>query len=367
MKKIYFIFFIFAFHLNLSESIDVLKEVKSHSKLMGMVRKEVVEKAMLYLPKKSDANILQMLTQMKKAKEENSLTDVDSAYLVYKWISVNLVAKIPKGEEDPAKAYESGNGNSIGLSSLFNRMCSFLNLETDSINGYFKLVSRDSEEETKEYVEFSWNYLVIDGENYLIDVAMGSEFESSGIDTHLKDAFFGNDPEIFIRFHFPKESKWQLLPEPYTFEKFKSMAFLSPFFYHFDIKSFSPDVNKLSGSGKIIITYDESVEITEIQAITTSKLPYITELNEVSFSKGKIEIKYNYNNENQFITYIMVKADNFDEFIPILYYLGDHSKKSSKNLTRISTLNFNSKIGNDLKTDLFGLRKAFIKVKLFKG
>ena len=285
MKKIYFLFFIFALLSNLSESIDVLKETKSLSKLIGKVKKEVVEKAMLNLPNKGLTDILQMLTQMKKAKEENSLTDVDSAYLVYKWISKNIVTEIPDGNEELTEVYKSGSGNSLGLSSLFNRMCSFLNLETDTINGYFRIINED-DLESPGYVDFSWNYLVIDGENYLVDVAMGCEIERAGFDTPLKDAFFGNDPEIFIRFHFPKETKWQLLEEPYTFEKFQSMAFLSPFFYHFNIKSFSPDVNKLSGSGKITIECDESFDTTEVQAMTVSLSSQNIDLNEVSVSDG---------------------------------------------------------------------------------
>ena len=359
MKKIYFLIFIFALLSNLSESIEVLKETKSLSKLIGKVKKEVVEKARLNLPNKSDANILKMLTQMKKAKEENSLTDVDSAYLVFKWISKNFVAEIPDGREELTEVYKSGRGNSLGLSALFNGMCSFLNLETGTINGYYKRINED-DLESPGYVDLSWNYLVIDGENYLIDVAMGCEIERAGFDTPLKDAFFGNNPEIFIRFHFPKESKWQLLAEPYTFEKFQSMAFIYPFFYHFDIKSFSPDVNKLSGSGKITITSNESVDITKVEALTVSLSSHNFDLNEVSVSDGKIEIKYNYD-KDQDITVILLKTKNFDDFLPILSYIVDHSKKSSKNLRRMSSFNSNNKIGNDL------IRKVYKKVKLFQS
>ena len=357
MKKIYFLFFIFALLSNLSESIEVQKEAKSLSKLIGKVRIEVVEKAMLNLPNKGVTDILQMLTQMKKAKEENSLTNVDSAYLVYKWISVNCVINMPDGNEELTQVYKSGSGNSLGLSSLFNRMCSFLDLETDTINGYYKTINED-DLESPGYVDFSWNYLVIDGENYLIDVALGSIFERAGFDTPLKDAFFGNDPEIFIRFHFPKESKWQLLEEPYTFEKFQSMAFIFPFYYHFDIKSFSPDVNKLSGSGKITIECDESFDTTEVQAMTASLSSLNIDLNEVSVSDGKIEIKYNYD-KDQDITFILFKPKNIDDLVPVLYYLVDRSKKPSKNLRRMSSFNSNNKIGNDL------IRKVFKKVKLF--
>ena len=71
--------------------------------------------------------------------------------------------------------------------------------------------------------------------------------------------YFGTEPEIFIRSHFPNESKWQLLSKPYTFEKFESMALLSPFFYLYGFKTISPETTILIGSGKIILTSDKSI------------------------------------------------------------------------------------------------------------
>ena len=60
--------FLLAFLLNLVESLDELLKNNPYSKLIEIVRKEIVDKALLYLPKREEINILQMLIKMAKAK-----------------------------------------------------------------------------------------------------------------------------------------------------------------------------------------------------------------------------------------------------------------------------------------------------------
>ena len=162
MNKIYITIFILALLLQLSESVSDSLTRKSYSKLVGMVRKEVVDKSLAYLPKRDEIDILKMLIQLKKAKEKFSLNDAESAYFVYTWLIQNI--KFYDGEEDMTKIYKSGKGNSAGLSSLFNRMCSYLGLKSDSISGFVKNLRGE--------LEYVWNYVVIDGEYYLLDVSL---------------------------------------------------------------------------------------------------------------------------------------------------------------------------------------------------
>ena len=130
---------------------------------------------------------------------------------------------------------------------------------SDSISGYIKKINY--EYKIKPDIDYTWNYIEIKGDYYLIDVPIVCEFSYKYYPENIY-LYFGTEPEIFIRMHFPKESKWQLLSEPYTFEKFESMALLYPYFYLF-FKTISPDTNQLIGSGEIILTSDKSIpEIT---------------------------------------------------------------------------------------------------------
>ena len=320
MRKIYTNIFILFLILQLTESVSDSFTEKSHSKLIGMVRKEVVDKALVYLPKRVDINVLQMLIQLKKAKENFTLNDAESAYLVYKWISQNILENANKGEEDITKVYKYGNGNPSGISSLFNKMCNFLNIESDSISGLLKIYDDD--------VEHTWNYIVINGEYYLIDVKLGIDMNI--IERKLsellfnKDIFFGTEPEVFIRLHYPKEEKWQLLPESYTLEKFQSMPLLSIYFFMFNLKSVSPDTNKLENSGTIAFNYDESIQITDL-TIFSFEENTLERKTDFNISNGIVEVKYNIYKFQKTLG-INIKINNFDFSFPIILYKIDNSK-----------------------------------------
>lgn len=191
------------------------------SKLIGIVRIEIIDQILLHLPKRKEVNILQMIRQMMKAKEEYSFNDTESAYLVFKWIFQNIKTNYNWDSEEPINVYNSGEGSSNGISSLFNNMCMLLKVETGSIPGYLKWIDKNSYEINYDK-EYFWNYVEINGQYYLIDVSNAADINNnySGYFSEIY-LHFGTDPEIFIRLHFPKESKWQLLPEPYTFENFK--------------------------------------------------------------------------------------------------------------------------------------------------
>jgi len=112
--------------------------------------------------------------------------------------------------DEPIKAYNLGRGTPKSLSSLFNNICTFLKVESDSISGYLKWTNINTDElESKR--RYTWNYVEIKGENYLLDLSMAADIEIKFVD--FRYLYFGTEPEIFIRSHFPKESKWQLLSE----------------------------------------------------------------------------------------------------------------------------------------------------------
>ena len=69
MKKIYCILFILSLFSNLSECNEELVDKSSISKLIGMVRMEIIEKSLLNLPQRKDVNIFQMINQMMSKRQ----------------------------------------------------------------------------------------------------------------------------------------------------------------------------------------------------------------------------------------------------------------------------------------------------------
>ena len=257
MMKKYLFLIILSLLSKLSKSIEDLKEHNSVSKLISKVRTEIIDKSLKDLPSRKEVQFLQMVSKMINARKEYSLNEAESAYLVFKWISENIKADF-YGEdlEDPINIYNSGKGTPKALSSLFNNISNFLKVVSGSISGYLKWVNYDIE----IYRNYTWNYVEIEGEYYLLDVSLVADPKFRDRHPEFLYLYFGTEPEIFIRQHFPKEEKWQLLSEPYTLEKFDSMALLTPFFYLLGFKTISPDTTKIIGDGKIILTSDKLIQ-----------------------------------------------------------------------------------------------------------
>ena len=330
MKRMFLNLFILFLLLNWSEGNSV-------SRLKEMVRMDIIDKSLLYLPKRNEVNILQMIRQMIKAKEEYSFNEAESAYLLFKWISENIEFGFnEETADDPISAYNLGKGTSKAISSLFNNICNFLKVVSGSISGYLKWPNF-WDYELKSDRDYTWNYIEINGEYYLLDVTLTSRFKIiPGIDYIY--IFFGTEPEIFIRSHFPKDNKWQLLPEPYTFEKFESMALLTPFFYLLGFKTISPDTNNLIGCGKIILTSNILIAKEDISDMCSTVDGGIANAYDGSEKSLKNEVEYDIDKEKCLIysiSSVITFPNKSESSATIAYFNTNYTENSSLNLERM--------------------------------
>lgn len=264
-----------------------------------------------------------MIIQMTKAKEKYEFSEVESAYLVFRWIIRNIKLEGPEGNKDPAIVYNSGQGSSIGISSLFSRICSFLEVGSDSISGNLKGFFQAR--------NHTWNYIAIKNSYYLVDTAMALNYKKQS----EIDFFFGLNPEIFIRYYFPKESKWQLLSQPYIREKFDSMAYLYIAFHMFGFKTISPDTTEINENQKIILTYNESIPMESIfYRVMDSNFEVIETKSYNISTKGTVEIIPSLNNEKAAYLYLFADIKDCSYSASIGIYKINHSEKSEVSLKR---------------------------------
>ena len=260
---------------------------------------------------------------MVDVQEKHSLTEVDSVYLIYKWIAINIEIELMGKNEDLSSVYNSGKGTGKGISALFNKMCDNLKVEAGSIFGYLKTSGVESEDIITN-IDFTWNYLLIDGEYYLIDVSSGTGFFQLTLFTRFyNDFFFGTNPEISIRHHFPKDNKWQLLSKPLSFEEFNSQAYLLYFFYLNGLKTISPDTNIIAGNGlsNIILTYDDSIsDILTMVSIEDTNNPYNSGMNQGIISNGQIDLKFLLKDVNHNLLSIRVHDYSWEGYMPVAYF-----------------------------------------------
>jgi len=269
MKGIYIILIISILFSNSLEFDNQISTSSGYSLLVDKVRKDVIDEVLLNLPKRRNTNLLKMCIEMSKTKEKYSLNDPESVYLVYKWIAENIEFNCTNAKlnESPSSAFKTGRSGSIGITTLFKNMCSFMKIESDIISGHTKLLFNNPEEIVKE-LEHNWNYILIDDNYYLIDAAMGTgNSYDINFEKDFSDFYFGTKPEIFIYFNFPEDNKWQLLSKNITTQEFNSMAFFTKYFFtegFKDIESNSYNIN-IKDNSKITLTYDESITDLEIK------------------------------------------------------------------------------------------------------
>ena len=177
-----------------------------YSYLLEYVREDVVDASLLKLPKRTNVDILKMCLAMAEEKKTTPLSDIEAAFLVYKQIVQNIqVNCVDSNKEEAAGVYNSGTGTFIGISALFNTMCSIMNIESLTIAGFNKRWDDVKNTHRLCYkAEHYWNYILINNTYYLVDPTLSSGFcYGVKFQKEYLDYYFGTKPEFLIYTHFP--------------------------------------------------------------------------------------------------------------------------------------------------------------------
>lgn len=162
----------------------------------------------------------------------------------YYWMGCNIkydyeyLAKMDENfddydeKQDEFRIYVDRKGVCGGYANLFRWFMREVGIEVEYIIGHIR-------DERNHYVELqsdddflhAWNAIKLNGKWVLVDTTWGA---SNNIEE--ADFYFNIKPEWAIITHYPEDSKWQLLKEPLTLEKFNNSKFIKPVWF---IKGFS--------------------------------------------------------------------------------------------------------------------------------
>jgi len=340
MRKLYLIYiFVFLF---LIPFVFNKADPSTYSLLLGKIRISQVDTATNHLPPIQKINILQMCTEMKNIKEEYSLTIEETAYMIYRWISLNIkvdCANYDGKYQSAVATFNSGKGGFVGISNLFLTMCLRLNIHSELINGYVKSM-KNSNGKIIAVEEYIWNLIVIDNKNYLVNPTMGAgTCDGNKYIKKYNDFYFATKPEFFIRTHFPELIEYQLLDNPISYEEFKSMAFLRHYFYYNCFETISPDTNEISlkDDSTLTLTYDKSNDYlsVEVKIITFDGENYVyNSYNGFTYSNGIVKVSLDFSKYGKIICGLIVYAGSniFESrtYSIALFNVIDYSKKSIK-------------------------------------
>ena len=212
-----------------------------------------------------------MIESMNTAKSSYSLTQGESAFMIYKWDAQNIAYDCYNFNHDRTKidyslegTYNKGVGVCDGYAKIYLEMATGVGLEAVRVVGYSKGASY-IQGKMPSSTDHAWNAVKIDGSYYLLDVTWGAgSCDGDTFKANFKESYFATDPKILIRTHLPAEQKWQLIDKPITLQEFVNMLKISMDFYAFGFKTIAPDNTTINTDGQFTIdfTYGSDTEKT---------------------------------------------------------------------------------------------------------
>jgi hypothetical protein len=166
---------------------------------------------------------------------------IDRAWIVFYWISQNIeydVEALFSGNirhKTPEDVFASGKGVCDAFGTIFETLCTAVQIECKKISGYAKGYNWKIGQKSSTRTNHAWNVISLEGHWYLIDSTWGEGF----LDTNnchrrkLNPFYFLVRPEQMIYRHLPEDPKWQLLMSPISMDDFVRLPYVySTFFEH---------------------------------------------------------------------------------------------------------------------------------------
>ena len=283
-------------------------------------KKNNIDKILQNTPKREETTLELLLNYFKT--NSNNLSQIEKAWLLYKWTALNIeydhigcengsaghFHKITIGsitaelyDKTEEEIFKAGKGVCLDYSRLFKKMAEFLNLESNIIIGNGK-GEGDLVGEVPDKENHAWNSVKINDNWYLIDVTWA---RIKGDTKNIKFDYFCTNPEIFIRSHFPQEEKWQLLKKTVKIEDYSKMINIKQTFFELGFKKIFPDLSilKIDKEGKIKMSFDKTKKIKLLVKL------FRNEGNAYYDQSGRVFIeKFD---ENYFISYLIDKRGDY--------------------------------------------------------
>ena len=299
------------------------------SNIFEEMRIDMTHEVLLDLPKRENVGLLEMVNEMSKIKDQYSMTELETAYFIFNWISQSIKYDCYGRNHggiinEPFETYREGRGGYKGITELYTTICRFLNIESHTIFGIEKYLTNDFENLIGIREKY-WNTVFINGNYYIADIVTGMGYctdDNFNYPYVFDNREFGLNPESFIRYRFPNDINWQLISKPITKAEFNSMAYLYDTFFIF-FKTIYPDVLSLRKGEElieIILTFKEPMDsIKELGISAEFNLAQPREkINVINLLFSKDTLKFSlYINKSGYIT-INLRL-NFGEYYLVTY------------------------------------------------
>ena len=241
----------------------------------------------------------------------------DKARAIFDWIAFNISYDTKAGrsgitEKNSATdvlLYRKAVG--LGYASLFQDMCSSVNIRCLIPDGFAKL-NPDQINETSPEINHSWAVVQLGQspeEWFYVDPTWGSGYTDADCKVFTRsfnDVYFFADKSIFNLQHYPDNEGWKLGPAPKTRKDFFALPIYKAAAYEFKLTSANPANGHLKVKAgqlqNLVFKMDSAAVISKITLLRTDGKKQKEEPAKYSFVNGtlKITCKFEEGNSNQF-------------------------------------------------------------------
>ena len=268
---------------------QVSRKTDKINSLLKDIRHSKIDKILKDAPKREESTLDKLIKYFKK--KSTDLSQVERAWLVFKWIANNIGYDFNGVNSDGYDTSEEATfkrGKSIcaGYAGLFKYLGENLELTVERICGFSKVFNFNLGDTIEDSEKHEWNAVNIDEEWYLIEPTWGAGYstDETKFIKRFTPYYFFTPPQEFVRGHLPFDAKWQLLPKTKKISQQAFMAFapLKSDFFTLGFNSIDPDYtyNEVKEKGKVTLFFEKHKEIkTHDNLRVTAKL-YLIENDE---------------------------------------------------------------------------------------
>ena len=175
-------------------------------------------------------------------KNSNFKLDLEKAWMIYVWISENIVYDIDDyinkklGKNDPESAFNEGKCICQGYALLFKHLCNNLGIECIKISGYAKGADFNMESKFSNQTNHAWNGIKLNNKWEYIDCTWGCGYTTydGRFVKKFEPFYFLTAPDIFIYDHFAQD--FQLQTTKISLKDFEVLPKLKLAYHLFNIK-----------------------------------------------------------------------------------------------------------------------------------